>query len=73
MCNKHLVLETYLIFINFCFLQFGFSLLLKSDDDQGHENVDEEERENNKVNDIEDGHLNSIDWNRPLVFIGNGH
>ena len=47
----------YLIFINFCLLKFCLSLFLEGDDDQGNENVDEEERKHNEVNNVKNRHL----------------
>ena len=62
-----------LIFVNFRLLKLGLTLLLKCDDDQGHENIDEKEREDNEVNNVEYGHLYSIHWNGTLIFISNSH
>jgi hypothetical protein len=47
----------YLILINLCLLELCLALLLEGDDDQGHEDVDKEERKDNEVNNVENGHL----------------
>lgn len=50
-------------------LRHGFvPLLLERDDDQGNKNVDEEKREDHKVDHIKDGHLHTVAWTWPLVF-----
>ena len=52
-------------------LRQGFvALLLEGDDDQGDENVDKEEREDHKVDHIEDGHFYPVAWTGTLVFKG---
>ena len=58
----------YLIFVDFCLLQFGLSLLLEGDDDEGDEDVDEEEGEDDEVDDVEDGHLGAEEGDRRLVL-----
>ena len=63
----------YLIFIDFGLFQLGFSLLLKCDDDQGHEDVDEEEGEDDEVDDVENGHLGAEQGDRRLVLESRGH
>ena len=65
--------RTNLILVNFCFFKFRLSLFLKSDDDQGHEDVDEEEGEDNEVDDVEDGHLHSEERYRSLVLVRRRH
>ena len=62
-----------LIFVNFRLLKLGLTLLLKCDDDQGHENIYEEEREHDEVDNIKNGHFDTIYWYRPLVFICYSH
>lgn len=64
---------SYLVLVDLTVLQFGLALLLECDDDQGHEDVDEEERKHDKVHDIKDGHLDSEILNWTLVFIGGRH
>lgn len=63
----------HLILVDLTVLQFGLALLLECDDYQGHENINEEERKHNKVNDIKDGHFYAkiLDWT--LVFVGSCH
>lgn len=50
----------YLVFVHFVVNEFILPLLLEGDDDQGHEDVHEEEREHNEEDDIEDGHLLAV-------------
>ena len=45
-----------------------FSLFLEGDDDEGHEDVDEEERKDDEVNDIKDGHLHPVSGLWSFVF-----
>ena len=54
-------------------MQLCFALLLEGDDDEGDEDVDEEEGEDDEVDDVEDGHLNAIEWDGGLVFVRDGH
>ena len=54
-------------------MKFSLALLLEGDDDQGDEDVHEEEWEDNKVDNVEDGHLDTVQLDRGLVFIRNGH
>lgn len=63
----------YLILIDFAILKFGFTLLLKCDDNQGHEYVDEEERKNDEVNDVENGHFNAKILYWTLILVGGRH
>lgn len=49
------------------------SLLLEGDDDQSDEDVDKEEREDHKVDHVEDGHLYPVAWIGTLVFKGGVH
>lgn len=65
--------NTYLILVDLSVLQLCLALLLESDDDQGHENIDEEERKHNKVDDIKYGHFDSEILNWTLVFVGGCH
>ena len=62
--------KSYLILVNFGLLQFCLTLLLESDNDQGNENVDEEKRKDDKVDNIEDGHFHTEKWNGSLVLKG---
>ena len=65
--------RSHLVFVDFRLLQFGLSLLLKGDDDQGDEDVDEEEGEDDEVDDVEDGHLDPEQRDWTLVLVGGGH
>lgn len=47
------------------------ALLLEGDDDQSHKDVDEEEREDHKVDHIENGHLHPVPSTRPHVLLCN--
>ena len=51
------MIARYLILINLRLLQLRLSLLLEGDDDQGHEDVDKEEGKDDKVDDIEQRHV----------------
>ena len=66
-------MRTYLILVDLTVLQFGLALLLEGDDDQGHENIDEEERKHDKVHNIKDGHLYAEILNWTLVFVCGSH
>lgn len=63
----------YLIFLQTALRQSFVALLLERDDDQGHEDVDEKEREDDKVDDVEDGHLDPIARTGTLVLEGGIH
>lgn len=45
------------------------ALLLEGDDDQSHKDVDKEEREDHKVDNVEDGHLHPVASARPHVLL----
>lgn len=62
-----------MILVNFAVLQLRLALLLERDDNQGHEDVHEEERKNDEVDNVENGHFDAevLDW--PLVLVGGGH
>jgi len=53
--------------------QFVLALFLERDDDQGDENVDEEERKNDEIDDIEDGHLHAVAGLWTVVLDGRIH
>jgi len=55
-------LNTCLIFVKFLVDEFVFSLFLERDDDESDEDVDEEERKDDEVDDVEDGHVQSVAW-----------
>jgi hypothetical protein len=65
--------DTYLILIYFTVLQFRFALLLKCDNNQGHENVNEEEWKYYEINDVEYGHFNAKVLNWTPILVGSGH
>ena len=67
------IIWNYLIFIQILIDKFVFSLFLKSDDDQSHKDVDEEEGEHNKVDHVENGHLHSESGQGTSVFKGGVH
>lgn len=68
-----LVAITYLILVDLSVLELGLALLLKGDDDQGHEDVDEEKREDDEEHDIEDGHFDAEERYGALVLVSGGH
>ena len=49
------------------------SLLLERDDDESDEDVDEEERKHDEVDDVEDGHLHAEVGLRTLVLVSRVH
>jgi len=61
--NRNLVLVKFLID------EFVLSLFLEGNDNQGNKDVDEEERKNNEVDDVEYGHLHSVArlWSHVLL------
>lgn len=63
----------YLIFLQAVFLHHLVPLLLEGDDDQGHKDIDKEEGEHHKVDNIEDGHLHSVPRAGTLVLKGGIH
>lgn len=54
MCTCHLVL------LQTAFLNHLVTLLLEGDDDKSHKDVDEEERKDDKVNHVENGHFHPV-------------
>lgn len=72
-CFFYYIKISYLVFINFSTLQFGFALFLKRDDDQGHENVNEEEWKHYEVHYVENGHFYSKILDGSLVAIRSCH
>lgn len=66
-------LRLHLVLLQAVFLHHLIPLLLESDDDQGHENIDEEKREDDEVDHIEDGHLHTIAGAGALVLIRGVH
>jgi len=71
--NKKIGMRNYLIFIDFTVLQFSFSLLLKRDDNQGHEDVDEEEWKDDEIDDVENGHFDTKVLDKALVLVCGRH
>ena len=65
-------IEIYLIFVNVP-RQFSLAQLVEGNDDQSDEDVDKKEREDNEVDDIENGHFHPEHRDRAFVFIGRGH
>lgn len=63
----------YLILFQAALRQGFVSLLLEGDNDQSDEDVDEEEREDYKIDHIEDGHFYPVAWAGTLVFKGGIH
>ena len=59
----------YLIFVNFMIDQFIRSLFLKRNDDESDEDIDEEERKDYEVDDVEDGHFHAEVGLRTLVLV----
>ena len=59
---------SHLILVNFCLFEFRFALFLKCDDDQSDEDIDEEKGEDDEVDDVEDGHFDSEQWDRGLIL-----
>ena len=62
----------YLIFVNVS-CQFSLAQLVEGNDDQSDEDVDKKEREDNEVDDVENGHFHPEHWDRAFIFIGRGH
>lgn len=63
----------YLVLFQAALRQSLVSLLLEGNDDQSDEDVDKEEREDHKVDHIEDGHFYPVAWTGTLVFKGGIH
>lgn len=61
----------HLILLQTALVNHLVALLLESDDDQSHEDVDKEEREDHKVNHIENRHLHAVASTRPHVLLCN--
>lgn len=61
---------SYLVFLQTTLGQGFISLLLERDNNQGHEDVDEKEGEDNKVDHVEDGHLDAVARTGTLVLKG---
>lgn len=63
----------YLILLQAALRQRLVSLLLEGDDDQSDEDVDKEEREDDEVDHIEEGHFYPVAWTGTLIFKGGVH
>lgn len=63
-------MNAHLVFLQATLLHQFVPLLLERDDDQGDEDVDEEEREDDEVHDVEDGHLHAVASARAMIFLG---
>lgn len=63
----------YLVFLQTTLRHGLVSLLLERDDNQSHEYVDKEEREDHKVDHVENGGLHAETWTGALVLIGGVH
>ena len=61
-----------LIFINII-LELGLAQLIEGDDDEGNKDIDKEEREDNKEDDVEDALFCPEPGYWPLVLICGGH
>ena len=64
--------KTYLILIN-VICEFSLAELVEGDNDQGNEDVDEKEWKDDKVYNVEDGHLSPVPGVGSLVFVCRGH
>lgn len=64
---------SYLIFLQTTLGQGFVALLLERDNNQRHKDVDEKEGEDNKVDHVEDGHLDAVAGTRTLVLEGGVH
>ena len=62
-----------MVLVDLSVLQLRLALLLEGDDDQSHEDVDEEEREDDKVDYVENKHLDAEEGNRSLVLVRHCH
>ena len=60
--------SNHLVLVELVVDQLVLALLLERDNDQRHEDVDEEEREDDEVDDVEDGHLHAVAGLRAVVF-----
>ena len=63
----------YLILFQAALLHHLIPLFLEGDDDESHEDVDEEEGKDDKVDDVEDGHLHPVAVARASVLLRHIH
>ena len=59
----------HLVLLQTALLNHLIPLLLERDDDQSHKDVDEEEREDHKVNHVENRHLHAVPPTRPHAIL----
>ena len=62
----------YLVFVHVV-LQLCLAQLIECDNDEGHEDVDKEEWENHKEDDVEDGHFNPEPGLGTLALVRRSH
>jgi len=62
-----------LIFVELVVDKLVGSLLLERNDDESDEDVDEEERKDNEVDDVEDCHFHAEVWLRTLILVRRVH
>lgn len=67
------IIFPHLILLQAALLHHFIPLLLERDDDESHEDVDKEEREHDKVDDVEDGHLHPVAVARTSVLLCHIH
>lgn len=60
---------SHLVLLQTALMDHLIALLLERDDDQSHEDVDEEEREDHEVDHVEDGHLHPVPATRTHVLL----
>ena len=65
-------MSPYLILVN-VICQLSLAEFVEGNDDKSHEDVDEEERKYNKVDDVINGHLCPEPGQGALIFIRRGH
>ena len=53
--------------------ELRLSQLVECNDDESHEDVDKEEREDDKEHDVENGHLNAEPGEGALLLVSRGH
>lgn len=65
--------KSHLVFIDLAVLKLRLALLLESDDDEGDEDVHEEEREHDEVDNIKYGHFYAVVQDGAVVFLRGRH
>lgn len=66
-------MQNHLILLQAALLHHLIPLLLECDDDESHKDVDEKERKDDKVDDVEDRHLHPVAVARTSVLFGHIH